>query len=656
MVRGLGFGLLSGVVWAALEAITHWSAGSLIPPDAMGQMATLDVAVAAAAGLVVGLAFPQAGAATTALGVAGVYGLMRVGPGPKAELAFVPLAAGAAWLGGRLSGRDADGLLRYVHVAVLAALSLLLFEVYLNESHAAAPPKGIALLGLVAALPLAALALDRLLGLLVSSRGRRFALELAVGLAAAWFYARPLSATPFEDPVVTGVPPGAGAPDVILVTLDTTRADHLSTYGYPRETSPNLTAFAQDALLFEDAHSTVGWTLPSHASILTGLYPSHHGARSAGGAWLGGESIDGRRNVALPLGADKTTLAEVLRDRGYHTGAFVANFSYLYRAFGMAQGFQHYQDSPWMLLRLRPPIVRVMHAVRPQLWLRPYPKAHDIVASALAWFDTRSRERPTFLFVNFMDAHEPWLAPPPFDRWAKPLPNARLLATEELYTHEVRHFTDAQREFIVANYDGGIAAEDAALGDLIAALKARGRYDDALIIVVSDHGTLLGDHDQVGHIGRILYEPLLHVPLVVKFPGADHPRGRVATPVQTTDVFATAAHVAGAAVPAGTEGQVLPDVHHPILAEDEINAYLVWSVGEHYDRALRVLLDGNEKLITTSRGTRMLFDVGQDPGELHDLAPSEPARADAMEQQLKSLLPFDAPAPGASAERTRPTG
>jgi len=655
MLRGLGLGVLSGAVWALLETTLHWSVGSLIPPDVLGLMATLDVAVAATAGILVGLAFPQAGAATTALGVAGAYGLMRVGPGLKAELAFLPLAAGAAWLGGRLSGRDADGLLRYVHVAVLAALGLLLFEVYLNESHAASPPRGIALLALVAALPLAALALDRLLGFLVGPRGRRFALELAVGLAAAWFYGRPLSATPFEDPVVTGVPPGAGAPDVILVTLDTTRADHLSTYGYARETSPNLTAFAADALLFEDAHSTVGWTLPSHASILTGLYPSRHDARSAGGVWLGGESIDGRRNVARPLGPDKTTLAELLRDRGYHTGAFVANFSYLYRQFGMAQGFQHYQDEPWMLLRLRPPIVRLMHGLRPALWLRPYFPAHDIVTSALAWFDARSPGRPTFLFLNFMDAHEPWLAPPPFDRWATPLPNARLLATEDLYTHQVRHFTAAQRDFIVANYDGGVAAEDAALGELLDALKARGRYDDALIIVVSDHGTLLGDHDQVGHIGRILYEPLLHVPLVVKFPGADHPRGRVATPVQTIDVFATASRVAGAAVPAGTQGQVLPDVNHPILAEDEINAYLVWSVGEHYDRALRVLVEGNEKLITTSKGGRMLFDVAQDPGEQHDLAPTEPARADAMEKELESLLPFEAPAP-ATAAHPAPTG
>ncbi len=655
MLRGLGLGLVGGGVWAALEAITHWSAGSLIPLDVMGQMATLNVGVATLAGLVLGLAFPQAGGGTMALGIAGAYGLLRVGPGIKAELGFLPLAAAAAWLGGWISARDTDRLVRFLHVSVLATLSLLLYEVYLNESHAAAPPKGVVFLALIAALPLAALLLDRLVGFVVRRRGRRFALELALGLIAAWLYARPLSPAPAEDPVITGVPPGAGAPDVILLSMDTTRADHLSTYGYQRETSPNLTAFAADALLFEDARSTVGWTLPGHASMLTGLYPSRHGARAAGGVWLGGESIDGRRNVARPLAPDKITLAEVLRDRGYHTGGFVANFSYLYREFGLSQGFQHYQDAPWMLLRLRPPIIHFMHGLFPHVWLRPYFTGRDIVASALGWLDSRPRDRPTFLFMNFMDAHPPWLASPPYDRWATPLPKAKLLADEDLYTHQVRHYTEDERNFIVANYDGGVAANDAGLGDLIAGLKARGRYENALIIVTADHGTLLGDHEQVGHIGRMLYEPLLHVPLVVKFPGADHPRGRVPTPAQTLDVFATAAHVAGATVPEGTQGQVLPAVNHPILAEDEINAYLVWSVGEHYDRAVRVLIDGNEKLITTSKGARMLFDVGQDPGEQHDLSQTDPGRADAMEQKLRALLPFDAPPP-ATAARSAPTG
>ena len=625
----------------------HWSAGSVIPSVVMWQMVAFDVAIAAGVGLLLAVALPAAGDGALALGIAGAYGLMRV-PGFRAELAFVPVAVAAAWTGRRLLGRGARGPLLFMHVTLLATVSLLLAERALRELHEAMSLKGVQFLLVVAALPLIAVAADGVVALAVRPRGRRLALELAVGVIALWVFGHPLSPAPLSDPLVTGVPPPAGTPDIILLSMDTTRADHLSTYGYSRETSPNLTAFAADALLFEQAHSTVGWTLPSHASMLTGLYPSRHGARAAG-AWLGGESIDGRRNVARPLGPEQVTLAEVLRDRGYHTGGFVANFSYLYRAFGLSQGFQIYEDAPWLLLRLRQPLVWFMHRVFPRLWLRPYFTGRDINAAALAWLDSRPRDRPVFLFLNYMDAHPPWLASAPYDRWAAALPSARALATEDLYTHQVRHYTPAQRDFIVANYDGGLAAGDAAVGELLDALRARGRYENALIIVTADHGTLLGDHDQVGHIGRMLYEPLLHVPLVVKFPGSARPRGRVTTPAQTLDVFATAVSVAGARLPAGVQGQPLPAITHPILAEDEINAYLVLCCGELYDRGVRVLVDGHDKLIATSRGERMLFDIEKDPAELHNRAALEPERADALARTLQTLLPFTVEHPAAAA-------
>src|SRR5205814_10684071 len=118
---------------------------------------------------------------------------------------------------------------------------------------------------------------DRMLAVAVGRRSARFALELGAVLVAALVWGRPLSTAPLVDPIVTGVAP-AGAPDVILVTLDTTRADHLSTYGYARDTSPNLSAFAADALLFTEARSPAAWTLPAHASLFTGMYPTRHGA------------------------------------------------------------------------------------------------------------------------------------------------------------------------------------------------------------------------------------------------------------------------------------------------------------------------------------------------------------------------------------------
>jgi arylsulfatase A-like enzyme len=372
--------------------------------------------------------------------------------------------------------------------------------------------------------------------------------------------------------------------------------------------------------------------------MLTGMYPSRHGAHLAGG-WLPGQSIDGRRNVAFPLKADKTTLAEALRDRGYSTAGFVANFAYLYRDFGLAQGFQVYEDAPGLLLRVRPPVVRfAQHTRAPGFCLKPYRTAPEINALALDWLDHAPAGRPVFAFLNYMEPHQPWLAPPPHDQWVWALPQARRLVTKDLYTHEVKEFAPEEIEFIRANYDGQVAAMDEALGGLVAALKARGRYENALIIVTADHGELLGEHGFVGHMGRMLYEPLLHIPMVVKFPGPGRPRGRNDTPVQNLDVMPTVLTEAGVPVPPSVQGQDLRDVTRASLAEEDINPFLVSDYGETYDRAVRVLFDGDWKLITTSKGHRMLFDLSRDPEERNDLAGAEPERVQELARRLEATL------------------
>src|SRR5207244_1124948 len=371
----------------------------------------------------------------------------------------------------------------------------------------------------LAAMPLVGLAADRVLGLLVARRGLRLGLEVAAGALAAALVAHPLASAPLEDPITTAVPPPAGTPDVVLVSFDTTRADHLPTYASGRETSPHLTAFAADALLFTQAHSPAAWTLPAHASLFTGMYPSRHGAHLAGG-FLPGRSIDGHRRVAFPLPEERVTLAEALRDRGYRTAAFAANFSYLYRSFGLAQGFGHYDDAPGLLFHVRPHVVHFAQQFAPGFCLKPFRSAHEINAAALSWLDR---------------------AP-------------------------------------------------------------AGRYAPALVVVTADHGECLGEHGQVGHIGRMLYEPLLHVPLIVKFPGAGRPRGRTDRPVQLIDVLPTALAAAGAQVPAGVQGEPLLDVTHASVAEEDINPWLVAQYGGADDRAMRVPSEGRYKLITTSRG------------------------------------------------------
>jgi arylsulfatase A-like enzyme len=636
-LRGLLLGALAGAVWFLVEATWNWLGGGYVPTTTLGAIAQLDVGLGAAAGLILGTLLPRGGA-TLGVAVAMAYGFVRVfePPGMGAEAIYVLVAAVLVAVIAALARRDGAGVLAFVHATLLGTVAILGLEVVLDQAHAHAL-RGLRLPIAIATLPALAVALDWLIGLLIRRRGVRFGLELAAAMIACVILGKPLSTAPLESRVVTAVPPPAGTPDIFLVSLDTTRADHLSLYGYERPTSPNLEALAKDALVFTQARSPAGWTLPGHASMLTGMYPSRHGAHLAGG-WLPGESIDGRRNVAFPLAADKVTLAEALRDRGYTTGGFVANFSYLYRDFGLAQGFSIYEDSPGLLLRVRPPAVRFAQRFAPGFCLKPYRAAPEINQHALSWLDQAPAGRPVFLFVNYMEPHQPWLAPAPYDHWVSELPQARALATKDLYTHEVKNFTPEEVTFIRANYDGQLAAMDAALGDLIAQLKARGRYENALIIVTADHGELLGEHGFVGHMGRMLYEPLLHVPLVVKFPGADHARGRVDTAVQNLDVTPTALQEAGAPIPPDVQGQDLRHVTRPSLAEEDINPFLVADYGETYDRAVRVLFDGNWKLISTSRGQRMLFDLSRDPGETNDLAATEPDRVDELARRLEARM------------------
>src|SRR6185369_3126975 len=256
----------------------------------------------------------------------------------------------------------------------------------------------------------------------------------------------------------------------------------------------------------------------------------------------------------FPLGDDKTTLAEVLHDRGWATAGFVANFANLFRGFGMAQGFQHYEDAPGLLFRPAPHVVQFAQQLSPAFMKKPFRSAQEISAAALSWLDSVPAGRPAFVFMNYLEPHH-WLAAAPYDRWARDLPHAARLARKGLFTHAVpANLSKEERDFVTANYDGQILAMDAALGDFIAELKRRGRYENALIIVTADHGELLGEHDIVGHGGRMMYEGLLHIPMVVKLPGASRPKGVVADPVQLVDVLPTVLQAIGAPLPAGVQG------------------------------------------------------------------------------------------------------
>ncbi|HEX6624268.1 MAG TPA: sulfatase, partial [Pyrinomonadaceae bacterium] len=274
-----------------------------------------------------------------------------------------------------------------------------------------------------------------------------------------------------------GTAPSKTTP-VILISIDTLRSDRLPMYGYDRVSTPNLDALRGDAILYERAYSHCPLTLPSHSSMFTGLLPSEHGVRD---------------NTGYRLEQSTPTLAELLKKNGYATAAAVSAFV-LRRESGIARGFDFYDDDVEALGQ-RAGIGQVQRDGR------------ATVEAAKKWLEGKTGN-PFFLFVHMYEPHTPYTPPEPFNSQYKD------------------------------KYDGEIAYADAVVGELIADLKARDVYDDAMIILLSDHGEGLNDHGEEEH-GVFLYREAIQVPLLVKLPKSAHKGKSVAAPVQLIDVFST---------------------------------------------------------------------------------------------------------------------
>jgi arylsulfatase A-like enzyme len=322
------------------------------------------------------------------------------------------------------------------------------------------------------------------------------------------------------------------APNVLFVVLDTVRASSLSLYGYGRPTTPELERWAAEGTTFDLAFSTSPWTLKSHATMFTGLYPSQ---------------IEG--DFEHPVNPDVPTLAEIFRDQGYLTAGFVANLLYTSRESGLARGFLHYEDYKTALRQVpmhswiahTPLFQRLIHsrsltdlldALRhPVLEFksdgfnnRTYgtKPAASITTSFLDW-QAGQTSHPFFAFLNYFDAHGPYRAPPTI---------AARFALAENQT--------------LGYYDGAIAFIDQEIGRLFDELRTRGVLDKTIVIVTSDHGEQFGEHGLTEHANS-LYLPLLHVPLMIRYPPAVARNVRVARPVTLRDLAATVIDLAGLA-------------------------------------------------------------------------------------------------------------
>jgi arylsulfatase A-like enzyme len=341
-----------------------------------------------------------------------------------------------------------------------------------------------------------------------------------------------------EHRALAGLPrPKKGAPNVLFIVLDTVRAQSLSLYGYNRDTSPHLTAFAREGVRFDRARTTASWTLPSHASMFTGRWAHELSTR-----------------LDRPLDGTYPTLAEYLRDHGYATAGFVANTFFCNAWYGLGRGFLHYEDTavtPVEVLRgsnvgrrLIKHVVDTSHDRPTAYFLRK--DASTINHETLAWLDQRPKGRPFFVFLNYYDAHDPYLTPAePARRFGlRPVSRGDFATLRGWHRADQRHPTP--REITLARdcYDDCIAYLDGQLGRLFTALEQRGILDDTIVVITSDHGEAFGEHGGFGH-GQSLYREVINVPLLVVAPSRV-PSGRsVREPVSLRDLPATVADLVG---------------------------------------------------------------------------------------------------------------
>lgn len=443
-------------------------------------------------------------------------------------------------------------------------------------------------------------------------------------------------------------------PNVVILMLDTARPDYLSAYGHPRPTTPFLERFAAEGARFDRAYSCSSWSLPAHASLFTGVPPRVHR----------GDQTSQVVSSALPL------LSEELRALGYRTGAFSAN-TWMGPKTGLERGFETFRD---LSSRIYRPHVRRL-ASDPGGKHAP-PGEHHVVAPVLEWLaGTRADPRPFFLFVNLIEPHMPYL---PDARAAAPFlggSEARWDAIQRFYPEgkpgvvSFRHYRrDApldEREWaaLTAMYEGTLRLTDELSEAIVAAVDGLAPGEETLVFVVSDHGENLGDHGHFQHLFN-LYDSNLKIVLLARGPG--FAPGRVEQElVQIADLHRTILAAAGSQ--ATVRADTL-DLRATIPSERVITAELdvpqeslamfpedVRLEGDMhiYERALLAAVGPRFKLIRASDGSEELFDLVEDPHELHPLARAEvePAALDQLEAALARLL-AEVPAPlGPEADR-----
>ncbi len=380
-------------------------------------------------------------------------------------------------------------------------------------------------------------------------------------------------------------------PNVLLVTIDTVRADHLGTYGDTKAATPTFDRLAREGVRFADATAQAPLTGPSHAALLTGIYPGRLGVRD---------------NATTAIPASAKTAAELFKAAGYRTGGFVGAFI-VDRRYGFARGFDEFDAT----------FARVSSAEKLQA-RRP---GNRVVDDALAWLKAR-RAEPFFAWVHLYDAHSPYEAPAPY-----------------------------RARFPRSPYDAAVAYVDAQVGRLVSALAADGELDRTIVCVVADHGEGLGEHGEAEH-GFFLYDATLRVPWILRLPGRRHAGAVVGEQVRGVDVLPTLAALAGAVPPSGIDGESVVPVIEGHARRDPPASYAETFYPKlHFGWSdLRAVRTGDWKYIDAPRPE--LYDVRRDAAEHQNLVDARGALAAGLLREtgrIASSFGAAAQAPAAPA-------
>ena len=411
----------------------------------------------------------------------------------------------------------------------------------------------------------------------------------------------------------------ADAPNIVLVTVDAMRRDHLGLYGYDRGTSPTIDRLGREGVVFDRAYSQGNRTILAMPALFTSLYPSEHGAV-------------GFHEIVRPLPEDRTTLAEVLRAAGYSTIGLASNI-YLKRPFGMTQGFDRVEDfnsgrlglSVYRVLLKLGLVERVGHA----------PRAWQVTDRAIRWL-RRTGDGPFFLFVHYMDVHHPYDPPAAnlarFDRHTTRFaPKSLFDLTVGMLQHPPPlHMAPGDLRGLIDLYDACIYTVDSEIARLVEAIRARSDSRETLVVLTSDHGDEFLEHGSLYH-NNLLIEELIHVPLIVWSTRGLEPR-RIGDLARHVDVLPTLARWAGVDPPAGIRGRSL-------LATIRGGAPtgVTESIAEG-DFCTALVTPRWKRMCVETTRTCALYDLPADPGARRDVSAQHPDTAAALRERIDRYL------------------